>query len=299
MTELSATPARTSWLSSDVEVRNAATATYVARELYCSNYFHKKREFAEALCDRRYILSARHGLLDPLESIAPYDESVRDFNVRERNQWAFRVADELTDEISDDIAVFLAGRDYVEPVSDRLIEEFDGSDIDRLYHPFFETAGIGEQLEWLANALNAEDPLLSVVNLANPALYEIDGTTDYRPSGPDVNGWRLHVIKYDCPEWIAPNETEKVKVVRQGDPHFARGEPIKHGSYERADSIERAVEWMRDHPAPGDDMSDDEQETEPGQADLSAFATDGGDRSLTPEIDRSDSESEQYGADSV
>lgn len=85
---------------------------------------------------------------------------------------------------------------------------------------------------------------------ADPSLYERDARVDTDPDGPDVAGWELAQISFDCPQWKSPTG-DRVKVVQQGDkyPLFARGEAIKHGSYDRDDAIRKAVEWMHEHPA--------------------------------------------------
>jgi hypothetical protein len=44
-----------------------------ARELYVSQLFRKASAYAEATCDRWYILSAKHGLVHPDTVLEPYD----------------------------------------------------------------------------------------------------------------------------------------------------------------------------------------------------------------------------------
>jgi hypothetical protein len=62
-----------------------------AGELYVSPLFAGRRRFVEASCDRWFILSARHGLVDPDEVVEPYDESLVAAGVGERHAWAERV----------------------------------------------------------------------------------------------------------------------------------------------------------------------------------------------------------------
>ena len=59
-----------------------------AGELYTSPLFVGRRRFVESSCDRWFILSARHGLLDPGEVIAPYDESLVDAGTAARRAWS-------------------------------------------------------------------------------------------------------------------------------------------------------------------------------------------------------------------
>lgn len=44
-----------------------------ARDLYIGHYFCSMRRAAEAIADRWYIASAKHGLIRPSKVIAPYD----------------------------------------------------------------------------------------------------------------------------------------------------------------------------------------------------------------------------------
>src|SRR5438477_185305 len=62
-----------------------------AGELYVSPLFVGRRRFVTASCDRWFILSALHGLLDPGEVIEPYDTSLVSVGVGERQRWAERV----------------------------------------------------------------------------------------------------------------------------------------------------------------------------------------------------------------
>ena len=49
----------------------------VPKDLYASPYFEKMRAYAEQYHDDWWILSAKHGLLDPDgEPINPYDETL-------------------------------------------------------------------------------------------------------------------------------------------------------------------------------------------------------------------------------
>ena len=62
-----------------------------AADLYVSPLFGGRRRFVEQSCDRWFILSALHGLLDPDEVVAPYDRSLVEAAVGERRVWSERV----------------------------------------------------------------------------------------------------------------------------------------------------------------------------------------------------------------
>lgn len=86
-----------------------------ARDLYASPLFRLAFAYAKSLePDRIFILSAKHGLLDPDTRIEPYDESLvgaKDGHIRE---WAKKVFTRLS-RVSDparDEYIFLAGERY-------------------------------------------------------------------------------------------------------------------------------------------------------------------------------------------
>ncbi|WP_436909038.1 DUF6884 domain-containing protein [Halosimplex marinum] len=87
------------------------------RELYMeSAFFRKAREYVETNHDTWYILSAKHGVLEPNgDPIEPYDETLSGAAVDQKRQWADAVFEELHDRglITDENRlVFHAGRDY-------------------------------------------------------------------------------------------------------------------------------------------------------------------------------------------
>ena len=64
------------------------------RDLYTSAYFQKMRTYAEEHHDDWWILSAKHGLLDPDgPAIDPYDETLRNATIDEKRAWAASVAE--------------------------------------------------------------------------------------------------------------------------------------------------------------------------------------------------------------
>lgn len=82
-----------------------------ARDMYTSPFFILKRRYAEQF-DDWYILSAKHGLLDPDEVIEPYDQSIEDVDTA---TWSAQVEKHI-DELEAEQHVFLCGRNYWEPL---------------------------------------------------------------------------------------------------------------------------------------------------------------------------------------
>jgi uncharacterized protein DUF6884 len=71
-----------------------------AKDLYTSPLFRGRRAFVECTCDRWFILSAKHGLVDPEVNLAPYDETLSQASRRERS-WASRVLATLKERLGD------------------------------------------------------------------------------------------------------------------------------------------------------------------------------------------------------
>lgn len=114
-----------------------------ARDLYVSQLFRKASAYAEASCDRWYILSAKHGLVRHDTIFEPYDVRLKgapaSASVR---YWAAMVRGQLDNELAglnDVVLVVLAGRHYrsfLECVPWPHEIPMDGM-------------GIGQQLGWL------------------------------------------------------------------------------------------------------------------------------------------------------
>ena len=122
--------------------RTKADHAAPARELYVSPLFRAAREYAEHHYGRGhwFILSARHGLVDPDAVLAPYDLSLRQLSPNEREAWGDRVAVKLTDRFpAGTVLWFHAGalyRDAIAPVVPHQVR-----------FPLVGL-GIGEQLAW-------------------------------------------------------------------------------------------------------------------------------------------------------
>jgi len=106
-----------------------------AEDLYISPLFKKSLAYAKTLTttDNIYILSAKHHLLPLDKVIAPYDVSLKKDITKEedRVKWGEKVIEELKKvaDIKKDKFIILAGKDYVKPIKDRLVNvelPFDG-----------------------------------------------------------------------------------------------------------------------------------------------------------------------------
>lgn len=83
-----------------------------------SVFFRKGRRYCEQFHDSWYVLSAKHGLLEPDgPGIEPYDLALSDLDADERRDWASDVAAELRRRnLTAERLVIHAGKDYYEPL---------------------------------------------------------------------------------------------------------------------------------------------------------------------------------------
>jgi hypothetical protein len=66
-----------------------------ASELYVSSLFTGRRKYVARTCDRWFVLSAKHGVLEPEEIVAPYDVSLTTMSAAARRGWSAQVLDDL------------------------------------------------------------------------------------------------------------------------------------------------------------------------------------------------------------
>lgn len=131
-------------------VKEKAAQPMPAADLYRSVWFRKARAFVEAKHAPWLILSALHGVVDPEDVIAPYEQTLMTMRAAERRAWGERVVTQLLERSYEDggRVVILAGAMYREPISRWLG--------DRASVPMRGLA-IGEQLAWLTNATACSD----------------------------------------------------------------------------------------------------------------------------------------------
>ncbi len=154
-----------------------------ARDLYCSPLFKLARRYAELTCDAWFILSAKHGVVDPARILEPYDRSFggnprkgqRGMDVEERRAWirntSGTVHGELCDRVGRDGAfiigadpdrlraatvVLLAGEDYAGAAYGLAVAGWRKLDLGEPLWKVEEPLagkGVGERLSWLSRAV--------------------------------------------------------------------------------------------------------------------------------------------------
>ena len=121
--------------------RNTPSA---AKDLYQSDLFRSMRCYAEENTDSWYILSAKHGVLQPDTIIEPYEKTLNQMTKPERMAWAEEVQKTVVDLIAPGgMVTMLAGERYRENLISFL--EAHG------HHVAVPMAGLplGMQLRWL------------------------------------------------------------------------------------------------------------------------------------------------------
>jgi len=122
-------------------VKSKRKGCHRAKDLYTSPLFRFAWAYASHHFDKVYILSAKHGLLDPNQRIRSYDITLTSMLITERKHWARRVASELQRLVTDDTEIhLLCGqkyREFLPPLLPQL----------KFIAPL-EGLGIGYQLQW-------------------------------------------------------------------------------------------------------------------------------------------------------
>ena len=116
----------------------------VAIGLYISPLFVKSVRFAHFMNYEIFILSAKYGLLDPLDRIKPYNLTLKDLSKNELEAWYNNVSEKLLNIYTDGFVV-LAGTIYWK----ELVERMDRSMFEFPLHG----KPIGERLQWLTKTM--------------------------------------------------------------------------------------------------------------------------------------------------
>lgn len=101
-------------------VKTKRAGRHPARDLYQGNLFLYSRQYAERHAARWFILSAKYGLVDPLESVEPYEETLKGRGKLAKAEWAERVFAQMRDiglDRPENTLIWLAGRDYMLPLA--------------------------------------------------------------------------------------------------------------------------------------------------------------------------------------
>jgi hypothetical protein len=131
-------------------VSKKTTTAAPSRAFYVSPWFLAVRQYVEVTGDPWYVLSAKYGLVSPMQVLAPYDETLNNMRIAERRAWASRVTAQ-TDQLMPSVrtVVVFAGLRYREFLMDYFKRRW------RVEVPM-EGLRIGKQLQWLKNQSSHE-----------------------------------------------------------------------------------------------------------------------------------------------
>ncbi|GBE10261.1 hypothetical protein BMS3Abin12_00823 [bacterium BMS3Abin12] len=191
-----------------------------AKDLYVSALFAKSREFVEQRCDSWFILSAKYGLVEPIDVIEPYEKTLNTKPRRERDEWADRVWALLHQRLTPgDHVTILAGERYRESLVPLMTEYGCHVDVP------MQGLGIGRQLQWLSHQLQEPQRDRDIAR-----LYQALRRLESRVGGKRLmsectaqQGWpNSGVYLFFEPGELRTNRTEP-RVVRVGTHGVSRG----------------------------------------------------------------------------
>lgn len=152
--------------------RTKAAARAPAKSLYTSSLFVKSRQFAEHFFDRWFVLSAKHGLIEPAKIVAPYDITLNTMSIDDRQDWSRRVLKDLQRHLSNsDEITLIAGHKYRQFLVPAL--QLLGYKV----HVPVRGMSIGRQLRWL-NTLSSSRQRFEDVSLFYSLIKELEQGLD-------------------------------------------------------------------------------------------------------------------------
>lgn len=125
-------------------VKQKRTSPAPAQDLYTSALFKGMRTYAQQVGSAWYILSARHGVLEPDAVVAPYEQTLPEMSAYQRESWGQRVRQQLEQLLPRSVpVVILAGTNYRRHVEEALRARGHHVEVP------MEGLRLGEQLKWL------------------------------------------------------------------------------------------------------------------------------------------------------
>ena len=128
-------------------VKSKAPGPCAAKDLYTSALFRYMRAYAEGHADRWFILSAKHGLVDPESTISAYEQTLNNMSAQLRREWAERVYQQMAEAgllRGEARFLWLAGSAYRRDLA-LMLKDFEQDDP-------LAGLGIGRRLAWLKAA---------------------------------------------------------------------------------------------------------------------------------------------------
>ena len=166
-------------------VKRKASTPMPAGELYTSPWFQKARACVDRTGRPWAVLSAKHGLLWPTDTVAPYEMTLRSMSALQRRRWADTVLASLAPHVAGVRTItMLAGATYRQ----LLVPELERRDIEVLV----PMAGLsqGRQLQWLDICLTLDraDERTSRSRAPQPAGERLDHLRRFYDCLADLEG---------------------------------------------------------------------------------------------------------------
>jgi hypothetical protein len=130
-----------------------------ARDLYTSDLFRKEREYAVRSGVPWFVLSAKHGLVDPDERLEPYDLHLAKTPAAYRDSWGARVVRQLEgleSPLDGKVIELHAGAAYADAIRDRLVGR--GAQV----REPLQGLRLGPRLAWYRRTLAVDKPTSDV-----------------------------------------------------------------------------------------------------------------------------------------
>lgn len=122
-------------------VKSKKDGCHRAQDIYISPLFKLRWRYVSNHFDKIFILSAKHGLIEPSRRIRKYDTSLDQISANKRKVWSRKVAKQLQRIISSNEEIyFFCGKKYREFLIGLLSEQ-------KCFVPL-EGLGLGQQLQW-------------------------------------------------------------------------------------------------------------------------------------------------------
>lgn len=124
-----------------------------AKDLYDSPLWKCRRKYAERFGGSWYILSAKHGFLDPEKKIETYDSTMTGMNAAERIEWSNRVFGSIRREfdLRGKVVEIHAGKSYAESGLEKRLRAAGAV----VHWPLKRVRGVGLQCAWYRECLDS------------------------------------------------------------------------------------------------------------------------------------------------
>jgi len=129
--------------------KNKKPGKHKAEDLYTGGVFKKSMSYADDICDKTVILSAKHGVISLDKKIVKYDFQMKDIPYSEKYKWKEQCAEEIMKLTNNgDTVVFLTSHGYKSGILSKLKKR-------KTEWPFHHLKQ-GQRLRWLNEKLGVK-----------------------------------------------------------------------------------------------------------------------------------------------